>query len=58
MEQAVLRFDVVTKTVNFQGRPITLTSRTPVFTPEQREKRRIAIEQRLYDVVRRYRENA
>jgi hypothetical protein len=57
MQQAV-RFDVETKTVMFQGKPITLTNRTPIFTPEQREKRRREIERRLYDVVSRHYANA
>ncbi|MDR1157569.1 MAG: hypothetical protein LBK75_04585 [Oscillospiraceae bacterium] len=57
MEQAInlsQRFTVETKTVYMQGKPITLTSRTPVLTPEQREKRKREIEARLYDICRKY----
>jgi hypothetical protein len=57
MEQAInlsQRFTVETKTVYMQGRPVTLTNRTPVFTPEQREKRKREIEARLYDICRKY----
>jgi hypothetical protein len=55
MEQTIGRFTVETKTVCLSGKPVTLTSRTPVLTPEQREKRRREIEGRLYDVCLKYR---
>ena len=54
MGQAALDFKVETKTVIFQGKNITLINKTPVFTPEQREKRRQEIERKLYDVVKKY----
>ncbi|MDR1065456.1 MAG: hypothetical protein LBL25_03710 [Oscillospiraceae bacterium] len=57
MEQTINenpRFTVETKTIFLNGHPATLTSRTPILTPEQREKRRREIESRLYDVCRKY----
>lgn len=48
------RFMVETEIVFMRGRPVTLTSRTPIFTPEQREKRRREIETRLYDICLKY----
>ena len=54
MMQNVLRYENETKTVIFQGKPIKLTNMTPVFTPEQREKQRLEIERRLYDIVKKY----
>jgi len=54
MEQTALSYKVEERTAIFQGKPITLISRTPVFTPEQREKQRRFIESRLYDVVKKY----
>jgi len=54
MEQVALTYQVEIKTVMFQGKPITLTSRTPIFTPEQREKQRRFIESKLYDAVKKY----
>jgi hypothetical protein len=43
-------------TIIFQGKPITLTERTPVFTPEQREKRKKEIEHKLYGIFKKYTE--
>jgi hypothetical protein len=54
MERTANRFTVETKTVYIQGKPVTLTNRTPVLTPEQREKRKREIEARLYEVCRKY----
>jgi len=54
MEQIALNYKVETKTVMFQGKPITLTNWTPVFTPEQREKQQRFIESKLYDAVKKY----
>jgi hypothetical protein len=53
MEQAE-RYNVDTQTVQFQGKPITLTNRTPLFTPEQREKRKREIEATLYNIAKKY----
>jgi hypothetical protein len=49
------QFTVETKSITLSGRPATLTSRTPILAPEQREKRRREIEAILYDVCRKYR---
>ena len=53
--QPALNYTVETKQVSFQGKTITLTNRTPVFTPEQREKQKLEIERRLYDIVKKCR---
>jgi hypothetical protein len=55
MEQTIRQFTVETKTVYLQGKPVTLTSSTPILTPEQREKRKREIETRLYDICLKYR---
>ncbi len=51
-----VKYTVETSTVMFQGKPITLTQRTPIFTPEQREKRKKEIEQKLYGIFKKYTE--
>ena len=56
MANTALRYEVETRTVIFHGKPITLINRTPIYSPEQREKVRGEIEGRLYDVVMRHRE--
>jgi len=58
MEQVALNYEVETKTVIFQGKQITLTNRTPIFTPEQREKQRLHIEERLYQIAKKYSKSA
>ena len=58
MEQTVLRYKTERKTVIFQGKSITVINRIPIFTPDQHEKRRLEIENRLYDVVKKHRESA
>ena len=58
MEQTTLRYETETKTANFQGKSITVINRIPILTPDQREKRRIEIENRLYDVIKNRRESA
>ena len=50
----VLKYEVESKTVLFQGKQIALTNRTPIYTPEQREKQRREIERRLYEVARKH----
>jgi hypothetical protein len=58
MEQTINEnpgFTVETKTIFMQGRPVTLTSRTPILAPQQREKRKREIETQLYDICRKYR---
>jgi hypothetical protein len=43
-------------TVLFQGKPITITDRTPLYTPEQREKRKKEIEHTLFGIFKKYAE--
>ena len=43
-----------TEIVNFQGREIPLENLTPVLTPEQEAAKRWELEQRLYEVFRKY----
>ena len=40
--------------MTFQGREITLENLSPVFTPEQEVAKRRELEQRLYEVFRKY----
>ena len=58
MSHNTLRYEVERKTVIFQGKSITLTNHIPVFTPDQREKIRSEIENRLYSVVKKHIESA
>ncbi|MCL2456007.1 MAG: hypothetical protein FWD19_00485 [Defluviitaleaceae bacterium] len=58
MEQAALNYEIETKIIIFQGKQVTLTNRTPVFTSEQREKQRRVIEQRLFAVVKKHKQHA
>ena len=44
-----------TKTIIFQGKPVTVTHLTPILTPEQRAKRKQEIEGQLYTVFSKYR---
>ncbi|MDR1439328.1 MAG: hypothetical protein LBJ10_04790 [Clostridiales bacterium] len=53
-ESQNVKYSVETATVMFQGKPITLTSRTPILSPEQREKRKREIESILYNVFKKY----
>lgn len=43
-----------TEIVNFQGREIPLENLTPTLTLEQEEAKRRELEQRLYEVFRKY----
>ena len=42
------------RTVIFQGKPITVTEFTPILSPEQREKRKKEIEHKLYGIFKKY----
>ena len=42
------------KIVTFQGREIPLENLTPILTPEQEAMKRRELEQRLYEVFRKY----
>jgi hypothetical protein len=50
----VSRFKTETKTVDMGGRPVTLISRTPILSPQQREKRKQEVEAKLYDACIRH----
>ncbi len=43
-----------TEIVNFQGREIPLENLTPILSPEQETVKRRELEQRLYEVFRKY----
>ena len=43
-----------TKFVPFGGRTIVVEHLTPVFTPEQRTKRKLEIEQQLFEIFEKY----
>jgi len=43
-----------TEIVNFQGREIPLENLTPILSPEQEAAKRRELEQRLYEVFRKY----
>ena len=43
-----------TEIVNFQGREIPLENLTPILNPEQEAAKRRELEQRLYEVFRKY----
>ena len=43
-----------TEIVNFQGREILLENLTPILSPEQETAKRRELEQRLYEVFRKY----
>jgi hypothetical protein len=49
-----IKYTEETRTVIFQGKPITLTERTPLLSPEQREKRKKEIEHKLYGIFKKY----
>jgi len=55
MSEAV-KYHVETSVVPFGDGTITITNRTPILPPEEQEKRRREIEQRLYDVLSKYAE--
>ena len=43
-----------TEIVNFQGREIPLENLTPILSPKQEAMKRRELEQRLYEVFRKY----
>lgn len=43
-----------TKTATLQGKVITITHLTPILTPEEREKQKREIEQKLFEVYSKY----
>lgn len=50
------RYNRKTETVTFQGKEIPLDNLTPVMMPEQDAAKRRELEQRLYDIFRKYAE--
>ncbi|MDR2022085.1 MAG: hypothetical protein LBQ71_02260 [Hungatella sp.] len=46
-----------TKTVDIQGKTFTVTNLTPILSPEEREKQKREIEQKLYEVYVKYENN-
>lgn len=51
-----VKYIKTTGTVLFQGKPITITDRTPLLSPEQREKQKKEIEHTLYGIFKKYAE--
>ena len=49
-----IKYTKKSSTVIFQGKPITVTERSPILTPEQREKRKKEIEFKLYGIFKKY----
>ena len=49
-----ISYKMQTEIVKFQGREIPLENITPILTPEQETVKRRELEQRLYEVFRKY----
>ena len=49
-----ISYKTQTEIVTFQGREIPLENLTPILTPEQEAANRRELEQRLYEVFRKY----
>lgn len=49
-----ISYKTQTEIINFQGREIPLENLTPILTPKQEKARRRELEQRLYEVFRKY----
>ena len=49
-----ISYKTQTEIVNFQGREIPLENLTPILSPEQEAAKRWELEQRLYEVFRKY----
>ena len=47
-------YKMQTEIINFQGREILLENLTPILSPEQEAAKRRELEQRLYEVFRKY----
>ena len=52
--QAQVKYESEIKTAVLGDRTITVKNLTPVFSPQEREKRRREVEQQLFDVFRKY----
>ena len=57
MSKTATTYAKETKTAVFQGKTITVIHKTPILTPEEREKRKREIEHQLYDVFVKYDKN-
>lgn len=49
-----ISYKTQTEIVNFQSREIPLENLTPILSPEQEAAKRWELEQRLYEVFRKY----
>ena len=49
-----ISYKMQTEIVNFQGREIPLENLTPILSPKQEAMKRRELEQRLYEVFRKY----
>ena len=49
-----ISYKTQTEIVNFQGREIPLENLTPILSPKQEAMKRRELEQRLYEVFRKY----
>ncbi len=49
-----ISYKTQTEIVNLQGREIPLENLTPILSPEQEAAKRWELEQRLYEVFRKY----
>lgn len=52
--QAQVKYESEIKTAVLGDRTITVKNLTPVFTPQEQDKRNREIERRLFDVFRKY----
>ena len=49
-----VRYETETKTVPFGGGTIRVENRTPIFSPQERERRKREIEIQLFNVFSKY----
>ena len=49
-----IKYKSEVKTIMLGGKPAKLINRTPILTPEEREKRKREIETQLYNVFSKY----
>jgi hypothetical protein len=50
----IQKFTAEKTTAVFQGKNITVTHFTPVLSPEERARRKLEIERRLYGIFKKY----
>jgi len=51
---AAVKYESEIKTVSFGGGTIRVENLTPILTPKDRERRKLEIENRLFDVFSKY----